>query len=213
MTAQRAYAAAFAILTWFALAAQVYLLLRNAPATPAGVAHAVGTFLSYFTLVTNLLAAAAMTLWARGGGTSGLLSRYQGAAALAVYLCVVGLVYLIHLRQLWQPTGLQQIADVLMHYVTPPACAVYWVVFVPKGRLRWSHAFTWLLYPVAYAAYIGVQGTRTGRYPYPFMDAAALGYFRVLPNLALLLALFLGISVLLIAFDKVAARRCQTAPG
>ena len=205
--AKRIYAAAAAITGWFALGAQLGLALHSAPATSAGVVHAVAGFLSFFTNLTNLLVAAAMTLWAWGRGEPRMLTRPQGATALAVYVSIVSVVYAGILRDLWEPTGLQLLVEVLMHYLLPPACITYWLAFVPKGHLRWGHAFAWLLYPVAYGAYVAVRGAATGYYPYPFLDVAALGYLRVLHNLVPLIMLFLIVGFSFIALDQWLARR------
>ena len=207
VSAKRIYAAAAAISGWFALGAQLGLALHSAPATPAGVAHAIAGFLAFFTNLTNLLVAAAMTLWAWGRDETHMLTRPQGATALAVYISIVSVVYAGILRELWEPTGLQLFVEALMHYVLPPACIIYWLAFVPKGHLRWVHAYAWLLYPVAYGAYVAARGAVTGHYPYPFLDVAALGYPRVLHNLVPLILLFLIVGFSFIALDQWLARR------
>lgn len=207
MHPKRIFAAAAAIVGWFSLAGQLGLNLQAAPATPAGIAQAVLAFLSFFTNLTNLLAAIALTAWARGKEAGCWLTRPANATALVAYLAVMSVVYVAVLRDLWNPTGLQLLVETLMHYAVPPACLAYWLAFVPKGQLRWRHVWAWLLYPAAYAAFVAARGAITGRYPYPFLDAAALGYPRVLLNYVPLALLFLSAGLAFIALDRLFARQ------
>ncbi len=200
-----------AAVCWFALAAQLGLALHAAPSTPAGIAQAALAFLSFFTNLTNLLVAISLTLWTLGREEICRLTRPSGATALLAYLAVMSAVYAALLRDLWEPTGLLLLAEVIEHYVIPPLYLAYWLAYVPKGRLRWQHAYAWLLYPAAYGAFVAVRGAITGRYPYPFLDAAALGYARVLLNLVPLALLFLVAGLAFIALDRVLARRGKSA--
>lgn len=205
----RLYAAALAAVGWFALAIQLYLIVRGVPRTAAGIAGAIDRFVSFFTIVTNLLVAVAVTAWAWTPGEPETASarRPRVATALAAYISIVGLIYSLLLRNLWQPTGLQKIADVLLHDAVPIAYVVYWLAFVPKGRLAWRDVLPWLLYPLGYALYSGVRGALVGSYPYPFIDIGALGYPRVLLNVALLTLLFCGVGLAFIAIDRTMGRR------
>ena len=49
-------------------------------------------------------------------------------------------------------------ADRLLHYVIPLAFVAYWMIFVPKGTLRWTAPLVWLIYPLAYLAVSLVRG-------------------------------------------------------
>jgi hypothetical protein len=74
---------------------------------------------------------------------------------------------------------------------------------VPKGRLRVADVPRWLVYPVAYLAYILVRGVVTGLYPYPFIDVGALGYAGALRNALVLVAGFVCVGLVLIALDRL----------
>ncbi len=176
-----------------------------------GTTQAIFAFLSFFTNLTNLLVAIFLTAWALDREETCRLTRPPGATALLAYLAVMSAVYATLLRDLWEPIGLLLLAEVIEHYVVPPVYLAYWLAYVPKGRLRWKHAYAWLLYPAAYAAFIAVRGAMTGHYPYPFLDVAALGYARVLLNLVPLAFLFLVAGFVFIALDRVLARRCKDA--
>jgi hypothetical protein len=73
--------------------------------------------------------------------------------------------------------------------------------------VRWRDAPGWLLYPAAYLVYSLLRGGLTGWYPYPFLDVPTIGLARVLINGIALLVVFLLMSAIVIAVDKLAARR------
>ena len=56
-----------------------------------------------------------------------------------------------------------------------------------------------------------LRGARSGEYPYPFLDVAELGLSVVLFNALVLLGVFLASGGMLVAVDKVAARRLASA--
>jgi hypothetical protein len=52
--------------------------------------------------------------------------------AIAGYLIVVGVTYVLFLRHVGDDHGLERVADQLMHYVTPTLFIIDWLAFVPK---------------------------------------------------------------------------------
>jgi hypothetical protein len=126
-------------------------------------------------------------------------------AAVTVYLCIVGSVYLVLLRNPYGPYDLQFAADATLHYATPVLFGFYWLVFVRKGSLAWRAPFVWLLYPVAYLGFSLLRGAMTGFYLYPFLNVAALGYPRVLASSLLLMVIFLGLGFGAVAIDRMSA--------
>ena len=120
----------------------------------------------------------------------------------AVYIAIVGIVYSLLLRHIWNPQGWQKVADVPLHDLIPLLYVVYWVIFVRKSSLLWKHAVWWLTYPAAYFAYTLLRGAALGWYPYPFLDANALGYSRVSMNAVMLLAAFLLTGLLVVGIGR-----------
>jgi hypothetical protein len=202
--ARRTVAALLAAVGWFALALQLGIMLRNATTAGTGLLAAVGSFLSFFTVLTNLLVAVglAATIPAVPPRVLRPFVEPPGATALAGYITVVGVVYSLVLRQLWHPTGAQRVADVLLHDVMPLAYVIYWLALVPKGRLRWRHVWPWLAFPGVYTVASLVRGALIHVYPYPFIDVVALGYRRVLGNMVLLFSAFLVLGLVYVAIDR-----------
>jgi hypothetical protein len=198
----RIYAAVGALLGWFALALQLYLMLVQALGPEK--LGAVITYFSFFTILTNILTASvwtAVALQPREGWRQ-WLCRPSVQAATAVYIAIVGMVYQLLLRQLWNPQGAQWVADVLLHSIIPVGFVLYWLLFAPRAGLSWKDAVVWLIYPGVYLAYILARGAVSGLYPYPFVDVNVLGYGGVMARAAGLLLVFLGMGLLVVAVGR-----------
>lgn len=195
-------------LAWMGLCLQFYLTFRLSLANGKTPVGAIAVYFSFFTILTNLLIALGTTLsFIISRSPAGLFfSRPELQTGTAIYIAVVGIVYSLVLRELWNPEGAQKIADLLLHDLVPLLYVVWWFIFVPKTGLRWKHAVWWLVYPFAYLVYTIVRGRIVGSYPYPFLDVTALGYGRVLANAFVLLVVFLGIGLLIIALARQRAR-------
>lgn len=189
------------VMGWFAVVFQLYLLITN---RIASVNETLIRFFSFYTILTNILVALCFTVlllkpvsrWGR------FFSRPQTLTAIAVYITVVGIVYNTILRFIWAPQGLQQVVDELLHFVIPLFFVLYWVLFATKTGLKWKNVLTWIIYPLVYAVFVLFRGTSSGWYPYPFLDANALGYNKVLINVIGLFVAFLLISLLFVAISK-----------
>ncbi|MGN8346746.1 Pr6Pr family membrane protein [Pseudomonas sp. SMV71] len=197
-----------AALGWFALLLQLYLILMSRWQGEKSLLGGLDIFFSYFTVLTNILVAVVLTYAATTGDSA--LRRFflristQGGVAAAIVL--VGLAYNLLLRDVWDPQGLQWLADELLHDVMPIVFVVYWWFCVPKG-LRWSNVWPWLLYPLAYFIYALVRGYLVDSYPYPFIDVNGLGYSQVLVNALMVLVGFVVVSLVVIAVDRAKGER------
>ncbi len=199
------YAAGAAILGWSALVVQLYIICALRLSTGASLVGGLFNFISFFTILTNLLVALALTLSLprTGSGPAPFFSRPAVSTGIAASIALVGITYSLLLRQLWQPQGLQLLADMLLHDVMPVVYLFYWWRFVPRSALRWRLIAAWALYPALYLLYALVRGKLFGLYPYPFIDAAQLGYAQVMLNSAGMLTGFIAIAALLIGLDRL----------
>jgi hypothetical protein len=126
---------------------------------------------------------------------------------------MVGVIYQLLLRQLWNPQGAQWVADVLLHSIIPVGYVLYWPLFGPRTGLTWKNALSWLMYPAVYLIYILARGALSGLYPYPFVDVNVLGYGGVLARAALLLLVFLGTGLLVVALARRIRGRSRRQPS
>jgi len=205
---RRIYMGLLAFVGWFALALQLYLIVATNLQNGGSVATGIVRYFGYFTILTNILAALSLTapLLSPSSSLGRLFQRPTVITAVAIYIVFVGIGYSAFLRTLWNPTGGQLIADRLLHDVVPTAYIVYWLVFVPKGTLHWSHIPRWLPYPIIYFVYAMIMGTFTAFYPYPFIDAATLGYLGALVNGLGFLAVCVLLGVMFVAIDHFRGR-------
>jgi hypothetical protein len=191
---------------WFALIAQLYLSIVN---SDIPVMESVIRYFSYFTILTNIMVVSCFTLlvFNFSKNEESFFLKPKVLAAVTVYISVVGIVYNLILRFTWQPKGLQHVVDELLHAFIPALFVLYWLIFAPKGSLKWTDPFAWLIYPFVYFVYTLARGRFSGFYPYPFVDVGGLGYNKVLLNSFLLLIVFLVLSLILVWIVKLAANR------
>ena len=201
--------AAVALLGWLALALQLWLSIQLTIANGQGAVAGVWIYFGYFTILTNVLAAMALT--AAAHGAHGAVSRYFVRAdvhtAIAMSIVIVAVIYNLMLRQLWHPHGWQIVADNILHVVMPALFLLHWWLAIPKATLRWPQVFVWQAYPATYFAYVLLRGAVNGWYPYPFLDVTTLGYLRVLIDACAVLLVFVVVALLLVALGRWQVRR------
>ncbi|MFJ4194334.1 Pr6Pr family membrane protein [Pseudomonas sp. NPDC089534] len=193
-----------AVLGWGGLGIQLHLILFARWSVGASLLGGVVSYFSYFTILTNTLAATVLTcaVTRRESAARRWFLQPSVSGAVAVSIAVVGLAYSLLLRHLWHPQGWQFIADELLHDVMPLLFLAYWWCCVPKGTLRLKHLPLWLIYPLGYFAYALWRGHLLGAYAYPFIDVATLGYPQVFINAGGILAGFVLIALAVIGIDR-----------
>lgn len=179
-------------------------------------------FWVYFTIQSNLLLTVYFAvLLARTLRTSDPGAAFLPAAkgAVTLWIVITGSVFNLLLANPASPFYQVQEEShymwdsVLLHVVTPLAALIDWLVFGPRGALRWRHALVWLAYPLAYLAFALIRGAlvTTGmRYPYPFVDVAESGYALVAINCVVLAVAFYLLGLGLVAADRWLARGRRT---
>jgi hypothetical protein len=186
-----------------------YALLLELEADGVGAGLATVRFLSYFTILANgLVALVTVPVAIRATPrTDAFFARSRVLAGVALYIGVTGIVYIAVLRHLWQPQGAQWWADTGLHYATPLLYVAWWLFGVRHGDLRLADVPRWLLFPGGYLLWCLLRGAWVHEYPYPFLDVDALGWSRVSRNAAGVLALFVVVGLLLVAIDRMLAKR------
>lgn len=194
-----------AALAWFGVLLQLYLSLHSAIENGKGVVGGLVSYFGYFTIVTNLLVCISLTTpqLAPASSAGRFFARSDVTAGVATSIVFVGLAYHLLLRNVWNPQGLNLIANDLLHYVTPILFLAYWWFYFPKGALRWSYPLIWGLYPTAYLIYALIRGSIIGSYPYGFLDPRAIGYQRTMINAVGLLIAFIMIGLIFTALGRV----------
>ena len=200
------YRAAAGAFIAFAVGMQYWLLVRDE--TAAEMAASSVKFFSFFTILTNILAAATLLvpLIAPQSSVGRFLARPSVRTAVTGYIIIVGVVYYLLLAGLSQRQGWPMFYEYMLHYVTPPLFVLDWLLFVPKQNLNWRVGLSAMGFPLAYLVWTLAHGAVSGWYPYPFVDVAELGYPRALANIAGLVLVFLGLEVTLVGIGHALER-------
>ncbi|MCD0489129.1 Pr6Pr family membrane protein [Pedobacter sp. MC2016-14] len=199
------YATIYALVLWFALILQFYISTRLYLDKDRTFAGAVLQIISYFTIETNLLIAIAITtiLLKPGSSWGKFFAKSTTQTAIAVYILIVGLIYVVLLKGLWQLDGLFKLTDFLLHTFSPIAYLLYWIFFVSKETIAWKNLLSWAVFPLLYLFYSLIRGAISGYYPYPFVNAAKFGYLQVMLNSLGILLVFIIFSAALIVTARL----------
>ncbi len=207
------------IITWTALVLQLVLSLQAAQANGKSITAGLMVYFGYFTILTNLCVALALTIPTGGGRTR--LQRFfahpQTLGCMATSTILVGLGYHFLLRQVWNPEGVQWLSDLLLHYVVPVGFCTYWFRVAPKSPVPWWSPLAWGMYPFLYFCHALLRGAFLGTYPYPFIDVNSIGYLSATRNALTLVILFVIMGGILLAagkaVDRARARRSGCPPS
>lgn len=197
-----------AVTGWFGIITQLYITL-NTYQNNRTLAGVLVQFISYFTIICNLLVTISLTvIIIRPGASWGkFFSRNTVLTALTLYIIIVGIVYNTVLRGLVGLEGLASWVNEIMHVIIPLLFAVFWLIIVPKTGLSFKNILPWLWVPFIYLIYILLRGAASGLYPYPFMNAAKFGYPQVAINCFIVMLAFVGVSIILVFIDRLMTKK------
>jgi hypothetical protein len=165
-------------------------------------------FFSYFTILSNLIFAAALVAGAfctwMSKGRCWPLEYVRGGAV--IYMVTTGIVYGLLLsgseagNHVTTPT-----VNFILHQIIPLFATIDWVFVPPRIGLRRSITWTWLVFPVTYVAYTLLRGPHAHWYPYPFFNPDQPGgYWRVATYSVGIAAGMIG-CILLVGWSRVAS--------
>jgi hypothetical protein len=193
------------LICWAGLGIQLYILMTG-PLGPVGGAW---RFVAFFTVLMNLLAAYLFTLAIFKPIVTVTRARLQSASA--AFMIMVGATYVLFLAAIWDPQGLQLVADRLLHYAAPTTAVMFWLVCVPKAGLNWSDPLRWAGIPLLYLVYALARASADGFYPYFFIDVAQLGWPRVLLNAGAMLIAFVVLGLAMVALGRALRPKSASA--
>src|SRR5215467_992234 len=162
------------IMVGLVVAAIVTQLVHTLRANPSGSAV---NFFSFFTIESNLIAAAVFALGALPSWQP--RSRWYEAArgASTTYMAVTGVVYVTLLSNL--PASVDSTipwVNEVLHYLMPLVVFLDWLFVPPRREVKTRSALAWAAFPLGYAAYTLIRGAIVHWYPYPFLNVDMHGY-------------------------------------
>ncbi len=191
-----------ALLALAALAAIAYDVSAGPGVTDAD-------YFSYFTVLSNLFAAAMLLHGALRPADehSRTVELLRGASV--VYILTTGIVYLFLLSG-HAPT--YPWVNAILHYLMPVAVTLDWLLDPPRVHLeRVRTVVLWIVFPVLYIVYTLARGAIVDWYPYFFVNPhRSGGYLRVAGSTV---AVGIGIIALIVATTWAGNRRYGAAGG
>lgn len=193
------------LLSWFAVIMQFVLMMQNRVET---VPETTIRFFSFYTILTNSLVALYFTIVLLKKPKL-VLAHFEKpgfSTAITLYITIVGGVYQLVLRGIWEPTGMQRIVDELLHSIIPLYFILFWFLYENKKDVSWKSILSWLIYPAVYLVFILFRGSSSGFYPYPFVNVAELGIQKVLANSGLLVLVFTLTALAFVGIGKLISK-------
>lgn len=185
------------LLTLVAIASQLAIHVRMG----ANVIN----FFSYFTNLSNLLAAGVLLLTASSQAVPAWTDRVRAISAMN--MAVVGIVFTLLLRN--EDLGaLQPWVNFVLHDLMPCAVVLDWLLDPPSTRLGSRDLMQFLVFPAVYLAYSLLRGAQTGWYPYPFLSPSRVdGYGGVAVYAVGITVIFVVVGWALVALGNRTAMR------
>ena len=188
-TAARVWSVARAVMALIMLAAiiaQLAASMARATELDRDVATTFANFFSFFTILSNLLAAivllwAAVWYWTRGRRADAEPTSLAVAlASVSTYMIITGIVYNLLLRNVVLPQGSEPIpwSNEVLHLVAPLFLLADVLVAPLRRRISWRSLWAVVAFPILWVIYTMIRGPLTTNpvsgepfwYPYPFLN-------------------------------------------
>jgi hypothetical protein len=200
----RAVHAAIFVVATFAIALQLVLVWRGHSVLDESQRPDLGTrlvrFVSYFTILSNLLVAVTEAMLAAGRWHSETFRVLRVNAVTGI--AVTGVIHWFVLRPLLDLQGSDALADALLHRVVPVLAVAGWLAIGPRGLLDRQVLARSAIFPTLYLVWTLGHGAATDWYPYPFVDVTVHGYPVVLLNALAVVAFLVALSLGAAALDR-----------
>jgi len=209
----RAWRILIAIGAWLGPVLQYWLMVHD-QTLAMGAVKTVHYF-SFFTILSNLLAAAALTapLLAPASALAAWAEQSGPRASIATYMTITAVVYHALLASQWSPKGLDLFADTLLHTITPAAYLIDLALRGGWGEARWTAAAKAMAFPALFGAWTLAHGALSGWYPYPFMNVTKRGYPAVMLTMIEMSLAFMLVAVVFVACLRIRARVTPAKPA
>lgn len=193
-SAARAWWAVTALTVAVALVVQVRATLQLDEGFFDSDLKRVANIFVFFTIWSNVLVGITTGLLAIDPDRRSTTFRSTYLAAVLM-IAVTGIVFQVALSDIHDLQGKAAAGDFLLHKLVPFLAVVGWLVFGPRRMVTAAVVRGAVVIPVVWLAFTLLRGPfASDFYPYPFVDVADLGYARVLLNVAVVAALFLGLA-------------------
>ena len=202
------------LLTWLGLLSgtgglvlQFVISMQAYAAAGRDIPGALGTFFSYYTILTNIILVLIYLSEVSRFGWLDLFRHPVFRGMMAAAIALVGIYVFLVLRHLAVLEGLFLLADTILHYLCPILYLLWWIAAQRHGLLRWTSLPIMLAPTLIYFVYAMARGLWVQEYPYPILNAIKLGYPQVLLNAAYMTMGLAVLVVITIALDQFLVRQ------
>jgi hypothetical protein len=153
-------------------------------------------FFSYFTILSNALAAIALLIGAYYSFTVRRDPPWYNVslAAIVTYMATTGVVYNLLLRNLTLEQGRTlPWSNEVLHLIAPIYIVLVWIFSPGKLPLKWTSIWVIIAFPLVWAAYTMIRGPIVSWYPYPFLNPAQPGGYGAVVIYVIAIAGFIGL--------------------
>jgi hypothetical protein len=210
-----AAAAWFGVLVSFALNISGHYVDQVDPTKPTILGNIAGgidtplerflDWITYFTILSNILVAVVVTLLAV---RPGLFIRQDGVGVLwrtlrldgLLMITITGIVYNLLLAT-GGKSGWDLVSNTMLHMVTPLVTLIVWIIAGPRGLVTARVIGLSLLLPLLWAAFALIRGGIVGAYPYPFLDVSSNGLASVLTFILAIVIVAVCLAFVLMGID------------
>ena len=181
-------------------------LFGNYAAGISGAPARIFDSLSYFTIWSNIGVAIVVTMLYLNPSRDSKMFRVMRNTTLLM-IALTGILYVALIAPYENVYGLNILANVFEHYVTPVIAVMVWVIVGPRGWMTFKGS--WKLYgvPIIFLGFTLVKGAITHRYPYTFFNVVKYGYAPVLVTIGVIIAGAYLFIALLVWLDKFQMRK------
>jgi len=120
-----------------------------------------------------------------------------------ISILITGLVYNLYLVRLDPPHGIALLQNDMVHVAVPILAILGWLIFGPRIPFRMKYVWWSMVIGLTWLAVTFLHGAFITWYPYPFTNAAELGYPTALLNCLVVLVFAFLIGLGIMALDKV----------
>ena len=210
-----AAAAWFGVLVSFALNISGHYVDQVDPTKPTILGNIAGgidtplerflDWITYFTILSNILVAVVVTLLAV---RPGLFIRQDGVGVLwrtlrldgLLMITITGIVYNLLLAT-GGKSGWDLVSNTMLHMVTPLLTLIVWIIAGPRGLINVRIIGFSLVLPLLWAAFALARGAVVGAYPYPFLDVSSNGPASVLTFILAIVIVAVCLAFVLMGID------------
>ncbi len=172
---------------------------------PVGIDGLVGRLLdwiTYFTILSNVIVAIVMTLLFLRPDRDSKLMRVLRLDTLLMII-ITGVIYNLLLGPGVSHQGWDFFSNGLQHVITPILTVLVWLIVGPRRWINLKVIALSLIIPILWAVFALVRGAIIGAYPYSFLDVATKGLTSVLAFIGVIMVVAIILALVLMGIDAV----------